>query len=89
MEHPINLRASWLTRQVVRGNALLTRIRVRANEWRLPCMRWGSFGLELYEVGLSLLVPRICLRFATVMPVTDMATQTPVATDLCIQKRAP
>lgn len=52
MEQPINLRASWLARKVVRGDALLSRIRVRPNEWRHPCMRWGSFGLKQYEVGL-------------------------------------
>ena len=51
VEQPINARASWLARKVVRGDALLTKIRVRPNEWRQPCMRWGSFDLSLYEVG--------------------------------------
>ena len=36
---------------MVRGDALLTKIRVRPNEWGQPCMRWGSFDLQLYEVS--------------------------------------
>ena len=50
-ESPLNLRASWLAGHPVRGNALLSKIRLRPHEWGQPCVRWGSYTLDLLQAS--------------------------------------
>ncbi len=54
-EVPLNLRASWLAGHPVRGDALLSKIRLRPHEWRQPSVRWGSYTLDLLQAGPLLL----------------------------------
>ena len=51
---PLNLRASWIAGHPIRGDALLSKIRLRPHEWNQPSVRWGSYTLALYEADLRL-----------------------------------
>lgn len=47
----LNLRASLIVGLPVRGDVLLSKIRVRPHECNQPCMRWGSYTLALCEAS--------------------------------------
>lgn len=55
-EVPLNLRASWLAGRPIRGDVLLSKIRLRPHQWGQPSVRWGSFTLDLLKAR-SLLAP--------------------------------
>lgn len=48
-EWPLNLRASWLAGQPVRGDVMLSKIRLRPHEWNQPSVRWGSYTLDALQ----------------------------------------
>jgi len=44
----LNARASWLARRPVHGDALLSAVRLRPNEWGTPVVKYGAFALRDY-----------------------------------------
>ena len=54
---PLNLRASWLAGRPVRGDAVLSAVRLRPNEWGTPAVKYGSFSTTEYALWAAATLP--------------------------------